>query len=402
MSIGARATGVEKNSLTPRPPHPYYIKSIIMIGKIEKEMSPGKERPRLSSSAVIGLAAVVGLILAAGSCWNANNPLRADRGDHADGAIRLTHDAAFADVRHADGFGEPSCEACHGLLWNRDECGSNVHTVSLRGVSHGREYCRPLENCIDCHGQDLRGNAYGVPSCYQCHGDRWSRQNCGQNIHTVNLGGVLHAPNACLPYQNCAECHGANLRGGTTGEPSCLSCHTQNKWKDCASRPHNSYLRGIGHAADACRALQECVQCHGSNLRGGLNGEPSCYQCHSDRWNRQDCGTSIHTENKGGVFHAPNYCRPYQNCTSCHGQDLRGGSDGEPSCLSCHNQTKWKNCGTTQHNQREDGVYHASNPCTPFNDCVQCHGSDLRGGPNGEPSCYRCHGAKWNESDCRR
>jgi len=47
-----------------------------------------------------------------------------------------------------------------------------------------------------------------------------------------------------------------------------------------------------------------------------------------------------HTVINDGVPHAPGLDDPTQNCTTCHGADLRGGPDGQPSCLSCHGQ-KW-------------------------------------------------------------
>jgi hypothetical protein len=47
-----------------------------------------------------------------------------------------------------------------------------------------------------------------------------------------------------------------------------------------------------------------------------------------------------HTIVKGGAAHAPGLNNPTQNCTSCHGSDLRGGTSGQPSCFSCHGQ-KW-------------------------------------------------------------
>ena len=47
--------------------------------------------------------------------------------------------------------------------------------------------------------------------------------------HTVVKGGVAHASGLNNPMANCATCHGADLRGGNQGEPSCFNCHGQ-KW----------------------------------------------------------------------------------------------------------------------------------------------------------------------------
>ena len=47
-----------------------------------------------------------------------------------------------------------------------------------------------------------------------------------------------------------------------------------------------------------------------------------------------------HTNFKGGAAHGPGAGNATVNCVACHGADLRGGTNGEPSCFSCHGQ-KW-------------------------------------------------------------
>lgn len=47
--------------------------------------------------------------------------------------------------------------------------------------------------------------------------------------HTVIKDGVPHASGLEDPVTNCSGCHGADLRGGDSGEPSCFSCHGQ-RW----------------------------------------------------------------------------------------------------------------------------------------------------------------------------
>ena len=50
------------------------------------------------------------------------------------------------------------------------------------------------------------------------------------------------------------------------------------------------------------------------------------------------------------------------------------------------------------HTVRVDGAFHAPGLQSPLENCVRCHGADLQGGENGEPSCFRCHGQKWSGS----
>ncbi len=47
------------------------------------------------------------------------------------------------------------------------------------------------------------------------------------------------------------------------------------------------------------------------------------------------------------------------------------------------------------HTVVQDGVAHAPGLNNPTQECVACHGADLRGGANGEPSCFSCHGREW-------
>jgi hypothetical protein len=43
-----------------------------------------------------------------------------------------------------------------------------------------------------------------------------------------------------------------------------------------------------------------------------------------------------HTVSIGGALHDPGLNDPEVNCTACHGATLQGGPDGQPSCFSCH------------------------------------------------------------------
>ena len=46
------------------------------------------------------------------------------------------------------------------------------HTVNKSGVYHKTGLTDPLTNCVSCHGADLKGGTSGV-SCYSCHGPKW-------------------------------------------------------------------------------------------------------------------------------------------------------------------------------------------------------------------------------------
>lgn len=46
------------------------------------------------------------------------------------------------------------------------------HAISKDGVMHKSGLNQPIANCVSCHGADLKGGTTGV-SCYECHGEKW-------------------------------------------------------------------------------------------------------------------------------------------------------------------------------------------------------------------------------------
>jgi hypothetical protein len=82
-------------------------------------------------------------------------------------------------------------------------------------------------------------------------------------------------------YESCKTCHGSDFKGGKAGV-GCYgsNCHStyphQPEWTffDNANS-HGSYLKANEGA------IENCKECHGSNLRGGSSGVP-CYGCHAE------------------------------------------------------------------------------------------------------------------------
>ncbi len=46
------------------------------------------------------------------------------------------------------------------------------------------------------------------------------------------------------------------------------------------------------------------------------------------------------------------------------------------------------------HSKSKDGFMHKSGLNDPLQNCTSCHGDNLEGGTSGV-SCYECHGKKW-------
>ncbi len=124
--------------------------------------------------------------------------------------------------------------------------------------------------------------------------------------------------------------------------PILSSCSLEDK-AIRSLRGHTISKQGIAHGASALHAERYCQHCHGVRLMGGREAQPSCYQCHGQRWIVADSdfvfAPSSHTLELGGYRHHDGLDQVATTCTACHGGDLLGlGDDGPPSCYLCHEQ----------------------------------------------------------------
>ena len=159
------------------------------------------------------------------------------------------------------------------------------HTISKKKAMHLPGLNDPGINCVECHGSDLQGGTVGV-SCFECHGRKWTGTGASPEVHNVNMNGVLHGAGLFSPADNCSQCHGADLRGGTVGV-SCYACHTDRWAGGGVPSSHTVNKDGAQHKPGLNNPSANCSQCHGSDLRGGTVGV-SCYKCHGAEWNDED------------------------------------------------------------------------------------------------------------------
>lgn len=62
--------------------------------------------------------------------------------------------------------------------------------------------------------------------------------------------------------------------------------------------------------------------------------------------------------------------------------------------FACSTSVDSESDAPADHSINKDGAMHKSGLNNPEENCVSCHGSDLRGGETA-PSCYGCHGKEW-------
>ena len=156
-----------------------------------------------------------------------------------------------------------------------------------------------------------------------------------------------------------------------------------------------------GHLQAALAHLDNCTQCHGADLSGGMS-KVACAQCHSGRF------FQVHPPEWDSLAYArhPAYVRAHGAgfCDSafCHGLGLTGGTVGGsgPSCSGCHiggpeAVHPWANeaqdfAGNPPLHAQYVFVHGGTASCR--NDT--CHGAELQGVLLSGPACSACHFGK--------
>jgi len=220
----------------------------------------------------------------------------------------------------------------------------------------------------------------------------------------VAPSGGQHATSATLSYianggtSSCAECHGADLSGGTSnvscfGNPS--GCHHGPVADWVATTPAAQSHGVAAKNAPGNSGFASCQVCHGADFRtprGGANR--SCYSCHSlaphpDRpWRSSTGSTHTNTDPSNAPV-----------CANCH----RNANPGTPGCFNntlCHSEpgavphpvgSAWVTTSPAAQPHAIDAKATAG-ATTGFTYCQVCHGTGTNfAGGSSNVSCYPCH-----------
>ncbi|PIR17744.1 MAG: hypothetical protein COV46_02890 [Deltaproteobacteria bacterium CG11_big_fil_rev_8_21_14_0_20_49_13] len=295
--------------------------------------------------------------------------------------------SACQNACHGDDLGggsSRSCVSCHEAYPHE------APDVWQGLLGHGK-YIRDkgdVKMCAtNCHGADLRGgyDPNVVKSCIKCHtsyphAEGWSVKGHGEYIQKAGTydecSTMCHRSDvpAELKLKTCSDCHG--------GYPHAV------KWKD----GHGQWVLDHGGVAQA-----GCVQCHGDDLRGGTSGI-SCFSsgvCHDPK--------NIYPHAEGWAAPAKHGALPYRGvpaaCDGCHKAPLAGA----PSCTSagCHPSYPHVAGWQDAHGKSvltDQGVL---NKTLFNNDCSKCHGAAEQITAEFPPispktatsvdKCYSCH-----------
>ncbi len=285
------------------------------------------------------------------------------------------------------------CSRCHGMDYEGGKSDISCYschdsyphfptwTLSESELFHGKylkAHDYAVGNCQSCHGQDYSGGT-SETSCYQCHAN-YPHMDTWMGTTDASHGSFILADENNI--QSCESCHGSDYGGGTS-DVSCYTCHQTYPHFASWNEPESEQFHGK-YVESANWNVESCESCHGDDYSGGTSNV-SCYTCHQSFPHNDSWLTA--TEDGHGAF-LKNVNWAVESCTTCHGEDLAGGSS-DISCYTCHenypHDSEWMNMASND----SHGSYVKAQEWDTES-CQTCHGEDLAGGTS-DVSCYTCH-----------
>lgn len=184
---------------------------------------------------------------------------------------------------------------------------------------HGLELKTGAQDCRECHGATLEGGS--GPSCDSCHEDGW-RTNC-----TYCHGGT-DGENGAPPR---------DLRGATVRDELTFRAHTEHTternhiaWDcdQCHIKPLD--VLSEGHIFDATAGKSEVDFSGGLSPAGEYDGNGGC--------------SNLYCHGTGRAYGAIEHTAARPSCSGCHTAPPRTGEHGQHSregiaCDQCHSET---------------------------------------------------------------
>ena len=153
-----------------------------------------------------------------------------------------------------------------------------------------------------------------------CHGKAHAASTwiASSGVHVA--GWITIHPDSSLAWgpDTCKFCHGAQLTGGLNGEPSCLTATCHHNTQPGYVLPGSHGLRAKLAQGPSGGGLASCQRCHGTNFASGLTASDgttkACTTCH-------------------GVA-APHPAKPWHNATGSN--HATTDATNAPVCAQCH------------------------------------------------------------------
>lgn len=306
--------------------------------------------------------------------------------------------------------------------------------VAVNGGSHPAAYLSAPDKCVECHGSDLTGGISRV-SCFSvdrngitCHAQGPVGHPAGWSAPDAHGAHAKAAPAGSDGMAFCANCHGADYRGGGNSQKDCLRCHT--------TAPHPAGWPSVGpitHTATGPNNASVCAGCHNSstpnlaapwlqlfaNSPAGSfkGGTPDCFtasMCHGDVRKTSNCDACHSISTTSPFKSLAGATATSDSKVGAHVKHLNASViAANTACSECHSVPSIPTVFGLHRNGTNDvvfGVLATTGSLVPSYTpaggvCANtyCHGSTLTGGTNKSPvwnqtdyltasGCGTCHG----------
>ncbi len=258
--------------------------------------------------------------------------------------------AAFSHSAHAD----LECVACHEGFNPAD-------------IPHARKI-RPV-NCVSCHSDPqfehyqqsvhaVRGkDGKAAAQCVDCHSKHGVRK----------VSELTPAERKQFALETCAKCHAAEdrqymlsdhgraLAAGVQGAPSCIDCHDEHEVKSPSDDSAQTSRR---------KEAEMCLRCHRDN-----------------------------PEVRARVGPSAKFISSYEN--SVHGRAVSNGSATAPTCTDCHGGHELRKGSDPASRVARLNIAETCGRChgevlEQYRSSI--HGAALRNGVTASATCTDCHG----------
>lgn len=159
--------------------------------------------------------------------------------------------------------------------------------------------------------------------------------------------------------------------------------------------------KAAGKSAAAAVFDSPCIECHGSDLSGGI-AKVGCFSpvapdgrlCHANKLGHPDgwASPAAHgSDTTQGAMAQAGVSAGFAYCARCHGDDFAGGAGKAVSCFSCHATAPHP--PRPWHDQSAGGRSHTRVDTSNAAQCAKCHLNGSAGST--APGCFNntmCHG----------
>jgi len=318
-----------------------------------------------------------------------------------------------------------------GGTWNGANCSSYCHGTTLKasaGTPAGGTVTSPVwtkvdgtqKLCTSCHGSPPPAPHPANNACDSCHMDAGPNQTIKTPaMHIDGTVQVTAGSNHPAGYNareqhgwdfdahgstTCATsgCHGVALTGGTTGGPSCNSCHTANWQTDCKFC-HGTTANGAppaGVKETATLPSDPAVGAHAKHVNATtMHVAWDCNYCHTKP---STALTPGHIDGTGGIIQAEVV---FSSLNSASSFSFTTNTCASSYCHGTGNATKTTPAWTsTTQLACVDGCHGGSPSYTGMSSehrrsdhkrsCATCHKSVVDGTPNIISATLHVNGAK--------